>query len=60
MIDAAARQSRLARLDGWARIVILGLTLVLCCAFGLVTPYLLAVVGIVLFLKAALARIPVA
>lgn len=56
MIDAAARQSRLARLDGWARIVILGLTLVLCCAFGLVTPYLLAVVGILLFLKAALAR----
>jgi O-antigen ligase len=56
MADAAARQGRLARLDGWARIVILALTLVLCCAFGLLTPYLLAVVGIVLFFKGALAQ----
>ena len=56
MTETATRQSRLARLDGWARIAILGLTLALCCAFGLVTPYLLAVIGLALFVKAAMAR----
>jgi O-antigen ligase len=53
MTDMVSR-SRLRRLENWARIVILGLTLVLCCAFGLLTPYLLAVVGIILFVQQAI------
>lgn len=44
------------RLDGWSRIVILGLGLVLCCVFGLVTPYLLAVVGIILAIRQGIER----
>ncbi|MEO7913301.1 MAG: O-antigen ligase family protein [Roseiflexaceae bacterium] len=47
---------RLGRLDDWARIAILALTLVLCCAFGLVTPYLLAIIGMVLAVRMAMAR----
>lgn len=46
-----AQHARLSRLQHWPEIVILGLGLVFCCAFGLITPYLLAIVGILLFVK---------
>jgi O-antigen ligase len=46
-----AQHARLSRLQHWPEIVILGLGLVFCCAFGLITPYLLAIVGIILFVK---------
>lgn len=51
-----AQHARLSRLQHWPEIVILGLGVTLCCAFGLITPYLLAVVGIILFVKQALQR----
>jgi hypothetical protein len=38
-----------ARADVWVRAAILWLTLVLCCAVGLLTPYVVGVLGIVLF-----------
>ena len=46
-----AQHARLSRLQHWPEIVILGLGLVFCCAFGLITPYLLAIIGILLFVK---------
>src|SRR5690606_15598576 len=35
--------------DGWVRTAILWLTLVLCCLVGLMTPYIVGILGIVLF-----------
>lgn len=42
--------------DPWARRAILALTLVLSCVIGLITPYLLALIGIALWLALALRR----
>ncbi|MHB1109030.1 MAG: O-antigen ligase family protein [Devosia sp.] len=42
--------------DHWARMVVLVLTLALSCVVGLLTPYLLAVVGIVLYIAMAVRR----
>lgn len=39
-----------ARIDGWVRSAILWLTLVLCCLVGLLTPYIVGVLGIALFI----------
>lgn len=36
-------------MDGWIRTAILWLTLVLCCLVGLLTPYIVGILGIVLF-----------
>lgn len=55
MTDSVAH-GRLARLRDWARIAILWPTLALCCALGLLTPYLLAIVGLLVLLRAAFAR----
>lgn len=43
-------------LDPWARRAILALTLVLSCVLGLITPYLLAIIGIVLWVASAFRR----
>jgi O-antigen ligase len=45
-----------AAADPWARRAILALTLVLSCVIGLITPYLLAMIGIVLWLALAFRR----
>ena len=51
MIDAVV----LGRtVDLWARRLVLALTLALSCIFGLITPYLLGVIGIALFVALAL------
>jgi O-antigen ligase len=48
--------TRIQRLDGWARIVLLGLGLTLCTVFGLVTPYLIAIVGLILAIQQGIER----
>jgi len=55
-VTDVAQHARLSQLQHWPEIIILGLGLVFCCAFGLITPYLLAVVGIILFVKQLLQR----
>lgn len=37
------------RLDGWVRLVLLWLVLVIYCVVGLITPYIVGVIGILLF-----------
>jgi O-antigen ligase len=40
--------------EDWPRMAVLGLTLVLCCVLGLITPYLLIIVSIVIAARTAM------